>query len=37
MNLKGFKGPGVHLGSLGTHFEDILDFWDFEDVPGAKT
>ena len=37
MILSSFRGPGAHFGSLGTHFEDISDFYDFEDAPGAKT
>ena len=36
MILSDFRGPGVHFGSLGTHFQDILDFCDFEDVPDGK-
>ena len=36
MILNDFQSPGAHFGSLGTHFEDISDFCDFGDVPGAK-
>ena len=31
-----FRGPGAHFGSPGTHFQDILDLCDFEDVSRAK-
>ena len=36
MILNDFRGPGAHFGDLGAHFEDISDFSDFGDVPGAK-
>ena len=36
MILSYFRGPGAHFGGLGAHFEDISDFCDFEDAPGAK-
>ena len=36
MNLGSFRGPGAHFGDLGAHFEDISDFNDFRDAPGAK-
>ena len=36
MILKYFRGPGAHFGGLGPHFEDISDFFDFEDVSDAK-
>ena len=36
MILNYFRGPEPHFGGLGAHFEDISDFCDFEDVPGAK-
>ena len=31
-----FRGPGLHFGGLGAHFEGISDFCDFEDVSGAN-
>ena len=36
MVLSAFRGPRAHFGSLGAHFEDISDFYDFEDASGAK-
>ena len=36
MILSDFRSSGAHFGDLGAHFEDISDFCDFEDVPGAK-
>ena len=36
MILSSFRGPGAHFASLGTHFENISDFCDFEDASGAK-
>ena len=36
MILSDFRGPGVHFGGLGPHFEDISDFCDFEDASGAN-
>ena len=36
MILSDFRGPGAHFGGLGAHFEDISDFYDFEDASGAK-
>ena len=36
MILSDFRGPGAHFGDLGAHFEDILGFCDFGDVPRAK-
>ena len=36
MILNAFRGPGAHFGSLGAHFEDISDVYDFEDASGAK-
>ena len=36
MILSDFRGPGAHFRDLGAHFEEISDFCDFEDVPGAK-
>ena len=36
MILSAFRRPRAHFGHLGAHFKEISDFYDFEDVPGAK-
>ena len=36
MILSAFRGPGAHFGSLGAHFEEISDFYDFGDASDAK-
>ena len=36
MILSAFRGLGAHFGSPGAHFEEILDFDDFEDASGTK-
>ena len=36
MILNDFRGPGAHFGSLGAHFEEISDFYDFGDASDAK-
>ena len=36
MILSYFRGPELHFGGLGAHFEDISDLCELGDVPGAK-
>ena len=34
--LKDLRAPETHFGDPGLHFEDLFDFYDFEDTLGAK-
>ena len=36
MILSAFRRPGAHFGSLGAHFEENSEFYDFEDASGVK-